>query len=76
MTTVRHLSEKGVQPESPASSGDAAITASARLGCFTRVVATWHAAINFLVPIGYEDETGFHYGEPPARNDHCAAIAF
>jgi hypothetical protein len=26
---------------------------------------TWHAVINYLVPIGYQDETGFHYGEGP-----------
>ncbi|MGP8199174.1 MAG: hypothetical protein ACLQU4_06700, partial [Limisphaerales bacterium] len=28
----------------------------------------WHAAIDYLVPIGYEDETGFHYGEMPTSN--------
>ena len=33
-----------------------------------------HAAMNFIVPIGYEDETGFHLGQLPAagslKNDN------
>lgn len=73
MTTVRQLTEKGVRPDWTSSNRDPVITASARLGCFTRVVATWHAVINFLVLIGYEDATGFHYGEPPTLNDHGKA---
>jgi hypothetical protein len=40
-----------------------------RPGFWTRIVAAWYAAINFLAPIGYEDETGFHYGAMPTRND-------
>ena len=27
-----------------------------------------HAAMNFFVPIGYEDETGFHSGQLPAAD--------
>jgi hypothetical protein len=34
-------------------------------GC-TRIEVIWHAVIDYLVPIGYEDETGFHFGEMPA----------
>jgi hypothetical protein len=49
--------------------------ATRRLTCLTRVVATWHAAIDFLVPIGYEDEWGFHYGEPPGRKNRGGATA-
>ena len=44
------------------------MAATSRLGCFNRVVARWRAAINYLVPIGYEDDSGFHYGQPAARN--------
>ena len=31
----------------------------------TPIVARFRAAYEFVVPIGYEDETGFHYGEQP-----------
>jgi hypothetical protein len=30
-----------------------------------RVPITWHAAFDQLIPLGYEDKSGFHYGEPP-----------
>jgi len=29
------------------------------------VVARWKHALNSLIPVGYQDETGFHFGEPP-----------
>jgi len=31
-----------------------------------RVAVTWEAVVEFLVPLGYEDDKGFHYGKPPA----------
>lgn len=31
-----------------------------------RMVVTWHKAVDYLAPIGYEDDTGFHYGEMSA----------
>lgn len=31
-----------------------------------RLLARWKAVMNSLVPLGYEDEFGFHYGEAPA----------
>jgi hypothetical protein len=34
-----------------------------------RLLVRWHALTDYLVPIGYEDETGFHYGEKPGRAD-------
>ena len=44
------------------------IVPGARTGWRTRVAVTCHAAVNYLVPIGYEDETGFHYGGMPVSN--------
>jgi len=29
-----------------------------------RIKVNWDAAVNFVVPLGYEDEAGFHYGKP------------
>jgi len=41
------------------------IVPAARTGWRTRAAVTCQAAINHLAPIGYEDETGFHYGGMP-----------
>lgn len=37
-------------------------------GCFTRMADACRAAWDSLVPYGYEDEMGFHYGVPPTRS--------
>jgi len=44
------------------------IVPAARPGWRTRAAVTCQAAINHLAPIGYEDETGFHYGGVPVSN--------
>ena len=31
-----------------------------------RLAVRWQALADYLVPIGYEDATGFHYGLEPA----------
>jgi hypothetical protein len=31
----------------------------------TKIIAKWRAAVSFKVPVGYQDETGFHYGAQP-----------
>jgi hypothetical protein len=38
------------------------------LGSMVRGAFMWRAAINYLMPIGYEDETGFHYGDAHVSN--------
>jgi hypothetical protein len=35
---------------------------------WTRIVVSFRAKWKFQVPIGHEDEAGFHLGEPPARD--------
>ena len=68
MTTLSHI-DSGVPAERTFSSNSNGLIApAARSGVWTRMAVTWHAAVNYLVPIGYEDETGFHYGEMPASN--------
>jgi hypothetical protein len=47
------------------SNSDVLIVPAARPGSWTRIAIAWRTTINYLVPIGYEDETGFHYGEMP-----------
>jgi len=37
-----------------------------------KVALTWDAATSFLVPIGYEDESRFHYGEERATHVNAA----
>jgi hypothetical protein len=44
------------------------IVPGARSGWRTRAAVTCQAAINHLAPIGYEDETGFHYGAMPVSD--------
>lgn len=51
MTSISHIEERALPaPLSPL-----------RLGRRPRF---WQAIMNRLIPLGYEDETGFHYGMP------------
>jgi len=52
-------------PAGWSSSSDTEFNRTARPGKWTRIAVTWHAAIQYLVPIGYQDADGFHYGEAP-----------
>jgi hypothetical protein len=64
MIKISHIEGVPGGWESSSDSGGLNVPA-ARSGGWTRLTIVWHAAINYLVPIGYEDETGFHYGEMP-----------
>jgi hypothetical protein len=65
MTTISHT-DAGVSAEWVSSSdGNSLTVPAARPGSLARIAVLWHTAINYLVPIGYEDETGFHYGGMP-----------
>lgn len=65
MTTITKMAEQGARPKWCYSSDRRpGIECASETRHTTHIFATWEAAINFLVPIGYEDESGFHYGEP------------
>lgn len=36
-----------------------------RPGCWRTLAIKWGELVEFVVPLGYEDKTGFHYGAPP-----------
>jgi hypothetical protein len=36
-----------------------------RNSTWKRIVVKFRAAVVFHVPMGYQDETGFHFGTPP-----------
>lgn len=42
---------------------------SSESSCLARLWVGWKEAFNRLFPMGYEDATGFHYGDEPAADD-------
>jgi hypothetical protein len=55
-----------IEPTMPLPSAKKAVrTVSHKAGFPVRTISKWYAAIASHVPIGYEDETGFHYGPHP-----------
>jgi hypothetical protein len=48
--------------------GDRLIVPAAWLASWTHLTVPLHTAINRLVPIGYQDDTGFHYSEMSVSN--------
>jgi hypothetical protein len=58
MTTADQVLVQDEQADTPGTSHGSP-------GISNRITVSWDAVINFLVPVGYEDESGFHYGGPP-----------
>jgi hypothetical protein len=54
-TTVRPFKNNAIQLERRGA------------GFLVRIITKVFAAITFRMPVGYEDETGFHYGVAEAR---------
>jgi hypothetical protein len=64
MRNIRHIIESDARPKRPVSSPRGAImdvTAHNRL--LHRIAGLWVTVLDILAPIGFEDETGFHFGE-------------
>jgi hypothetical protein len=68
MTTERHIIiPMRLRPGMPTPTDRSdSLFPSAGTGRLTRLVVGWFNAVSFLVPVGYEDEAGFHYGERAA----------
>jgi hypothetical protein len=63
MTTLGPKPKKDARRDSSASSnGNAETVRFLGTKHLRSIFSAWRALINNLVPIGYEDETGFHYG--------------
>lgn len=56
-----------------------AVVLRALSGFIMRQANNWRVAIQALVPVGYEDDSGFHYGAEPVTgrqiHEHPAAHA-
>jgi hypothetical protein len=61
MTTIRQTDKEAATDWAFAIS-----TATPPTESRTHIAVRWEAAIDYLVPIGYQDETGFRYGEAAA----------
>jgi hypothetical protein len=60
------MEQNGVQGEWTSSGGETVTTSSGQAGGVSRIVMAWRALCDsFTPPLGYEDETGFHYGDRP-----------
>ena len=59
MTTTNQFLVRNVQ-------ADRTVLPPERSGFSKRISVCWDAVVNFIVPVGYEDQSGFHYGEQSA----------
>jgi len=65
MTTTRHLVASELVPVPLSRSSRKPRLPDARQGSGGRLSRVWDLLLNIVAPLGYEDEQGFHYGEPP-----------
>lgn len=65
MTTTRHLVAQELVPVTLSSASRKPRLPDARQGGGGRLRRVWDFLLNHVAPLGYEDEQGFHNGEPP-----------
>lgn len=65
MTTISHHAEKWIRPDRPRLSPEPYVMPWARPQNRPHLASVWRALLDMLAPIGYQDATGFHYGEEP-----------
>ncbi|MGB8369888.1 MAG: hypothetical protein ACLPYZ_17320 [Limisphaerales bacterium] len=59
------LSKSGIQKQKALPLGRATLLLRAGMRQLAKIIAKWRAAVSFKVAVGYQDETGFHYGVQP-----------
>jgi hypothetical protein len=65
MMTSSLSPESGVLKQKALLLGHVSLPFRAGVKRFVKIIAKWRAAVSFNVPVGYQDETGFHYGVQP-----------
>ena len=66
MTKGSQIALRGIQPERSARAGGKLLAPRDQAG-LSRITTVWRALIDLIAPVGYEDESGFHYGESPKQ---------
>lgn len=67
MTIVSRMLERGDIRERCRADGRTAVLPRTRF--VFAPWAVWEALVRSFAPMGYEDESGFHYGLPPVNGD-------
>lgn len=73
--SVPRSNRNDVQPEHPASSTSQTSTStssSGEQGLLFYITAPWDQILSSIVPLGYQDESGFHYGEKAGADEVTA----
>jgi len=65
MMTSSLSPESGVLKQKALPLGCVSLPFRAGMKRFAKTIAKWREAVSFKVPVGYQDETGFHYGLQP-----------
>ena len=68
------LSKSGIQKQKALPLGRATLLLRAGMRQLAKIIAKWRAAVSFKVAVGYQDETGFHYGVQPVPRSKERAV--
>jgi hypothetical protein len=67
MASVRHIAHNGSKWSSPSGRETKTNSFEPAWG-LARLASIWRGFYDSFAPLGYEDETGFHYGDRPEEN--------